>query len=104
MLLLRNEKAAVGKSLVSLTVPSWRRKPLEPPYQEESVIMITKFSSLFAGHIDLGEMGEDTTPVNERFYSNEDLATRRGVRYFFPRTSHRTGYKVREHNPPVWEY
>ena len=37
--------------------------------------MITKFSSLFAGHIDLGEMGEDTTPVNERFYSNEQLAS-----------------------------
>ena len=37
--------------------------------------MITKFSSLFAGHIDLGEMGEDTTPVNDRFYSNERLAS-----------------------------
>lgn len=37
--------------------------------------MITKFSSLFTGHIDLGEMGKDTTPVNERFYSNEQLAS-----------------------------
>ncbi len=37
--------------------------------------MITKFSSLFAGHIDLGEMGEDTTPVNDRRYSNEQLAS-----------------------------
>ena len=37
--------------------------------------MITKFSSLFAGHIDLGEMGEDTTPVNDRTYSNEQLAS-----------------------------
>ena len=36
--------------------------------------MIEKFSSLYAGHIDLGEMGEDTTPVNDRFYSNEQLA------------------------------
>jgi uncharacterized protein (TIGR02757 family) len=30
---------------------------------------------------------------HERFYSNEDLATRRGVRYFFPRTSHRSACK-----------
>ena len=37
--------------------------------------MITKFSSLFAGHIDLGEMGEDTAPVDERVYSNEELAS-----------------------------
>jgi len=37
--------------------------------------MIEKFSSLYAGHIDLGEMGEDTTPVNDRFYSNEELAS-----------------------------
>ena len=37
--------------------------------------MITKFSSLFAGHIDLGEMGEDTAPVDERVYSNEQLAS-----------------------------
>jgi alkanesulfonate monooxygenase SsuD/methylene tetrahydromethanopterin reductase-like flavin-dependent oxidoreductase (luciferase family) len=37
--------------------------------------MIEKFSSLYAGHIDLGEMGEDTTPVNDRFYSNEQLAS-----------------------------
>ena len=37
--------------------------------------MITKFSSLFAGHIDLGEMGENTTPVDERVYSNDELAS-----------------------------
>jgi len=37
--------------------------------------MIKKFNSLFAGHIDLGEMGEDTTPVNDRWYSDEQLAS-----------------------------
>lgn len=37
--------------------------------------MIKKFNSLYAGHIDLGEMGQDTTPVNDRFYSNEQLAS-----------------------------
>jgi alkanesulfonate monooxygenase SsuD/methylene tetrahydromethanopterin reductase-like flavin-dependent oxidoreductase (luciferase family) len=37
--------------------------------------MITKFSTLFAGHVDLGDMGQHATPVNERRYSNEHLAT-----------------------------
>jgi alkanesulfonate monooxygenase SsuD/methylene tetrahydromethanopterin reductase-like flavin-dependent oxidoreductase (luciferase family) len=37
--------------------------------------MITKFSTLFAGHVDLGDMGQEATPVNERRYSNEHLAT-----------------------------
>ena len=44
--------------------------------------MINKFSSLFAGHIDLGDMGKDATPANERRYSNEQLA---GV---FAKTQH----------------
>ena len=37
--------------------------------------MITKFSSLYAGHVDLGDMGQDATPANERRYSNEHLMT-----------------------------
>jgi alkanesulfonate monooxygenase SsuD/methylene tetrahydromethanopterin reductase-like flavin-dependent oxidoreductase (luciferase family) len=37
--------------------------------------MITKFSSLYAGHVDLGDMGQDATPANERRYSNEHLAS-----------------------------
>ncbi len=37
--------------------------------------MITKFSSLYAGHVDLGDMGQDATPTNERRYSNEHLAS-----------------------------
>ena len=36
--------------------------------------MIKKYSSLFAGHIDLGDMGQDATPVNERRYSDTQLA------------------------------
>jgi alkanesulfonate monooxygenase SsuD/methylene tetrahydromethanopterin reductase-like flavin-dependent oxidoreductase (luciferase family) len=35
--------------------------------------MIKRFNSLFAGHIDLGDMGQDATPANERRYSNERL-------------------------------
>ena len=36
--------------------------------------MIKRYSSLFAGHIDLGDMGQDATPANERWYSDEELA------------------------------
>ncbi|MDP7546145.1 MAG: hypothetical protein QGF20_02540, partial [Alphaproteobacteria bacterium] len=37
--------------------------------------MIKRFSSLFAGHIDLGDMGQAATPANERRYSDAQLAT-----------------------------
>ena len=37
--------------------------------------MIKRFGSLFAGHIDLPDMGFDATPANERFYSNDKLVT-----------------------------
>ena len=37
--------------------------------------MITKLSSLYAGHIDLGDMGQDQTPANDRRYNNAHLMT-----------------------------
>ncbi|HXH83278.1 MAG TPA: LLM class flavin-dependent oxidoreductase [Candidatus Tectomicrobia bacterium] len=37
--------------------------------------MITKFSTVYAGHVDLGDMGQTATPANERRYPNEHLAT-----------------------------
>ena len=37
--------------------------------------MITKFSTVYAGHVDLGDMGQNATPANERRYSNEHLAS-----------------------------
>ncbi|MCY4229779.1 MAG: LLM class flavin-dependent oxidoreductase [Alphaproteobacteria bacterium] len=37
--------------------------------------MIKRFGSLFAGHIDLGDMGQDATLANNRRYSNDELAT-----------------------------
>ena len=37
--------------------------------------MIDKFGSLFAGHIDLDDIGFEATAANDRFYSNERLAT-----------------------------
>ncbi|HUB14352.1 MAG TPA: LLM class flavin-dependent oxidoreductase [Acetobacteraceae bacterium] len=37
--------------------------------------MITKFDSSYAGHIDMEDLGYGGTPVNDRRYSNEKLAT-----------------------------
>ena len=37
--------------------------------------MITKFDSLYAGHVDLDNVGYAGTPINDRLYSNEHLAT-----------------------------
>ena len=35
--------------------------------------MITKFGTLYAGHVDMGETGMAGTPVNDRSLSNERL-------------------------------
>ncbi len=37
--------------------------------------MITKFDSLFAGHVDMDNVGYGGTPVNDRRFSNENLVT-----------------------------
>ena len=37
--------------------------------------MITRFGSLFAGHVDLDDHGLDATPVNDRWLPNERLVT-----------------------------
>jgi len=37
--------------------------------------MITKFATVYAGHVDLGDMGQGATPANDRRYSNEHLAS-----------------------------
>ena len=36
--------------------------------------MITRFGSLFAGNIDMEDIGLDGTPVNDRWYSDSRLA------------------------------
>ena len=41
--------------------------------------MITKFATVYPGHIDLPDMGQQATPANERRYSNEILATVPGL-------------------------
>ena len=37
--------------------------------------MITKFDSLFAGHVDIEDVGYGGVPVNDRRYPNEHLAS-----------------------------
>ena len=37
--------------------------------------MITKFGSIYAGHVDLEDIGLEGTPVNERWLSDEHLNT-----------------------------
>src|SRR5262245_48368587 len=37
--------------------------------------MISKFVTVYPGHIDLPDMGQHATPANERRYSNEELAS-----------------------------
>jgi len=36
--------------------------------------MITKFMTVYAGHIDIPDHGQNATPANERHYSNDQLA------------------------------
>src|SRR5216684_64698 len=42
---------------------------------EGASAMITKFDSLFAGHVDMDNVGYGGVPVNERRFANEHLAT-----------------------------
>ncbi|MDA0264624.1 MAG: LLM class flavin-dependent oxidoreductase [Chloroflexi bacterium] len=37
--------------------------------------MITRFGSLYAGHVDLEDVGFDATPVNDRWIADEELAS-----------------------------
>ena len=37
--------------------------------------MIKHFGSLYAGHIDFGDIGLDATPVNDRRYDNNHRPT-----------------------------
>ena len=37
--------------------------------------MIDKFTTVYPGHIDLGDLGQNATPANQRRYTNEQLAS-----------------------------
>jgi alkanesulfonate monooxygenase SsuD/methylene tetrahydromethanopterin reductase-like flavin-dependent oxidoreductase (luciferase family) len=54
--------------------------------------MITSFGSLFAGHVDLDNEGLDGTPVNDRWLSDDDLATVFPKAEAIAQVMDRTGY------------
>lgn len=54
--------------------------------------MITKFGSLFAGHVDLDNLGLDGTPVNDRWLPDEQLNTVYDKTEAIARLMDRTGY------------
>ena len=56
--------------------------------------MITKFGSIFAGHVDLENIGFDGTPANDRFLSDEHLNTVFDKTEAIVKLMDRTGYDV----------
>ncbi len=56
--------------------------------------MISKFSTVYAGHVDLGDMGQLATPANERRYPNEHLASVFEKSEAIARTMDEHGYHV----------
>jgi alkanesulfonate monooxygenase SsuD/methylene tetrahydromethanopterin reductase-like flavin-dependent oxidoreductase (luciferase family) len=56
--------------------------------------MITKFDSLFAGHIDMDNVGYGGTPVNDRRFPNEQLATVFEKTEAMAKLMDRTGYNA----------
>lgn len=54
--------------------------------------MITNFGSLYAGHVDLGDLGLEATPVNERWFSDGRLATIFGRTQALAQLMDRAGY------------
>ena len=56
--------------------------------------MITKFGTLFAGHVDLEDMGLAGTPVNDRWLPDEQLATVFDKSVAMAELMDRTGYST----------
>ena len=56
--------------------------------------MITSFGSLFAGHVDLDHEGLDGTPANDRWLSDERLATVFPKSEAIAKLMDRTGYDI----------
>jgi alkanesulfonate monooxygenase SsuD/methylene tetrahydromethanopterin reductase-like flavin-dependent oxidoreductase (luciferase family) len=56
--------------------------------------MITSFGSLFAGHVDLDHEGLDGTPANDRWLSDEHLATVFPKSEAIAKLMDRTGYDI----------
>ncbi|HET8530822.1 MAG TPA: LLM class flavin-dependent oxidoreductase, partial [Methylomirabilota bacterium] len=56
--------------------------------------MITRFGSLFAGHVDLDHEGLDGTPANDRWLADEHLATVFPKSEAIAKLMDRTGYDI----------
>ena len=56
--------------------------------------MIKHFSNVYAGHVDLGDMGQSATPANERRYGNAHLASVFGKAEAIARTMDEHGYST----------
>ncbi len=54
--------------------------------------MITKFDSLFAGHVDMDNVGYAGTPVNDRLFANEHLVTAYSKQDAIAQTMDANGY------------
>ncbi|HEX5313990.1 MAG TPA: LLM class flavin-dependent oxidoreductase [Gammaproteobacteria bacterium] len=54
--------------------------------------MITRFTTVYAGHVDLPDRGQNETPANERHFSNEHLATVFSKSEHIARTMDQLGY------------
>ncbi len=66
--------------------------------------MITKFDSLFAGHVDMDNVGYAGTPVNERSFSDDHLATvfdkTDAIAQLMDRTGYATFWMAEHHFQP----
>ena len=56
--------------------------------------MITKFCSLFAGHVDMDDVGFEGTPVNDRRFPNQHLATAFSKAEAIARLMDQTGFDI----------
>src|SRR5579863_5954654 len=54
--------------------------------------MITKFTTVYAGHVDFADRGQEATPANERHLSNEHLASVFAKTEAIARTMDELGY------------
>src|SRR4029079_12681936 len=85
-------RSGAGRSIIRTPPPApWRESAgtHSPPKGER---MITKFDSLYAGHVDMDDIGYGGPAVNSRTYPNEHLVTVLEKTRSLARLLDRTGY------------
>src|SRR5690242_5647651 len=65
---------AAGRTLYDPCGVSRAARAPGSPLAGATPTMITKFTTVYPGHVDLPDRGQNATPVNERRFSNEHLA------------------------------